>query len=38
MGIPTNLCHKCQSFMKVEKINGEYVMSCPECKEEEKED
>jgi hypothetical protein len=33
MSLPTHKCHKCHDFMKVEKINGDYVLLCPTCDE-----
>lgn len=36
MVIPTHLCHSCQEFMIIEKVDGEYIMYCPKCKKKKK--
>jgi len=34
MSVPTHKCHKCHEFMKIEKINDNYVLVCPICDKE----
>jgi len=36
MSVPTNKCHKCHDFMEIKKIDGEYIMFCPTCDKEKK--
>jgi len=38
MSVPNNLCHACHNFMKIEKIDDEYVLICPYCEKRKKKD
>jgi hypothetical protein len=37
MRIPSHMCYECQGFMRIYKINEDYVLRCPYC-EKKKED
>ena len=36
MSVPTHKCHKCHEFMKIEKVNEDYVLLCPNCDKDKK--
>jgi len=38
MSVPIHKCHKCHEFMKIEKVNDDYVMSCPNCDKDKNEE